>query len=113
MAMQDSDESIVQRAQKQQQDISNAILNAFARLLDAHLMATSFKIIDGDIAIVAGSDHIARIKDLLIMHMQPTSSFGSLSIDPAQQPHLTVAQIKEPLSTSRWPRWAEILCCNC
>lgn len=112
MVMQDSDESIAQKAQQQKNDISDAILNTFAPLLDAHLMAKTFLIPDDDVAIIAGYYHIARIKQLLIMHMQPAGSFGRISIDPTEQTCLTAAQIKSTLSISQPHAWRQVFC-NC
>lgn len=108
MSTQYPDEVIAKEAREEKREVSNSILNTFARLLDAHIMATAFKVSEGDIAIVAGRAHTDRIKSLLMMHMQSTTSIGYTSDYP---PHLTAAQIKDTISPSQWPSFIRLFCC--
>jgi len=108
MSTQYPDKTVVKEALEEKRALSGAILATFARLLDAHIMATAFKVSEGDVAIVAGRGHTDRIKSLLIMHMQPTTSIGYTSDYP---PHLTAAQIKDTISPSQWPSFIRLFCC--
>jgi len=108
MSTQYPNEAVAKEAKEERREVSNSILNTFARLLDAHILVTAFKVSEGDVAIVAGRGHTDRIKSLLIMHMQPTTSIGYTSDYP---PRLTAAQIKDTISPSQCPSFIRFFCC--